>query len=192
MSQETEKNLSKEETIQENEAAQPHKEEKDSKEPSRRKAAKQLEAAEAEIGELKGKNGELNDRLLRLMAEYDNYKKRTTREKEEISSFAKAMCVKEILGVLDNFERALACESADAGFKKGVEMTFQQFNEALIRLGVEEIRALNEPFDPQLHNAVNQTQDENFGENVVCQVFQKGYKLGDKVIRPAMVVVANP
>lgn len=159
-------------------------------EASPEEAAEAPEAAKCK--ELQEQNTELNDRLLRTMAEFDNFKKRTAREKEEISTFAKAICVKEILGVLDNFERALACETQDAEFKKGVEMTFKQFCDALNKLGVEEIKALNEPFDPEYHNAVNQVQDENFGENIVCQVFQKGYKLGEKVIRPAMVVVANP
>lgn len=147
---------------------------------------------EAELARLTEENGQLNDRLLRLMAEFDNFKKRTAREKEEISDFGKALCIKEMLLVADNFERALDCETQDAEFKKGIEMTFSQLTEALKRLGVEEIPALNESFNPDVHNAVNRVEDESFGENTVCQVFQKGYRMNGKTIRPAMVAVANP
>ena len=141
---------------------------------------------------LRQENEELKNQLLRLRAEFDNFKKRTAREKDELYNYAKADSVEAVLGVLDNFERALQADCADDGFKQGVEMIFHQFQEALNKLGVEEIPALGEPFDPQIHNAVNQVEDENFGENTVCQVFQKGYRLGGRVIRHSMVVVANP
>ena len=98
----------------------------------------------------------------------------------------------DFLSVIDNFERALNAETADENYKKGISMIFGQFNDILKKLGVEEIEALNMPFDPNLHHAVNQVEDENFGENTVCQVFQKGYKLNGKVVRCAMVAVANP
>lgn len=151
------------------------------------------ESPEAEeIGQLKAENEELKNKVLRQMAEFDNFKKRTTREKEELYNYAKADCVSALLGVIDNFERALESECGDGQFKQGVEMIFQQMKEALKKLGVEEIEALNQTFDPEYHNAVNQVEDENFGENTICQVFQKGYKLGDRVIRHSMVVVANP
>ena len=153
------------------------------------------EAAEEtnqELAALQKENEELKNKLLRQMAEFDNFKKRTSKEKDELYGYAKADCVEAVLGVLDNFERALQTDCADETFKQGVEMIFNQFSEALKKLGVEEIPAQGETFDPQVHNAVNQVEDENFGENTVCQVFQKGYKIGDRVIRHSMVVVANP
>ncbi len=145
-----------------------------------------------ELEKLQAENSELNEKLLRQFAEFDNYKKRTTKEKEEIASYAKSICLKDILGVVDNFERALSTECKDEEFKKGMDMIFTQFIETLKAQGLEEIEALNQEFNPEFHNAINQVEDENFGENTVCNVFQKGYKLGDKVIRHAMVVVANP
>ncbi len=145
-----------------------------------------------EMKKLKEENEELKNKVLRQMAEFDNFKKRTAKEKDELYTYAKTNCVEQILGVIDNFERALDTECSDETFKKGVEMIFNQFKDTLSKLGVEEIEALNAPFNPELHNAVNQVVDENFGENTVCQVFQKGYKIGDKVIRHSMVVVANP
>lgn len=145
-----------------------------------------------ELTKLKEENEDLKNKVLRQMAEFDNFKKRTAKEKDELFTYAKTSCVEQILGVIDNFERALETECSDETFKKGVEMIFSQFKDTLTKLGVEEIEALNTPFNPELHNAVNQIEDENFGENTVCQVFQKGYKIGDKVIRHSMVVVANP
>lgn len=145
-----------------------------------------------EIEKLQAENAELNEKLLRQFAEFDNYRKRTTKEKEDIASYTKSICMKDILGVVDNFERALAVECKDEEFKKGMDMIFNQFAETLKSQGLEEIDALNQEFNPEFHNAINQVEDENFGENTVCNVFQKGYKLGDKVIRHAMVVVANP
>lgn len=145
-----------------------------------------------ELEQLKKENQELNDRLLRSAAEFDNYRKRTQKEKTEMSAYGKSLCITEILGVVDNFERGLAAECQDPDFKKGMELIFQQLSSSLQKLGVEEIPALNEPFDPELHNAIKQMEDDSFGENTVCQVLQKGYRLEGKVIRHAMVVVANP
>lgn len=156
------------------------------------KAAEELEELKAQNEELTAKNAELNDQLLRRAAEFDNYRKRTAKEKEELTGFAKAMCIKEILGVIDNFERALATDCKDPDFKKGMDMIFHQLDESLRKLGVQEIEALNQTFDPEVHNAIKQVQDESFGENTICQVLQKGYKLEDRVIRHSMVVVANP
>lgn len=170
---------------------QPEKEVNQEKKESK-KDKKKKEKEDAELNQLKAENEELKNKVLRQMAEFDNYKKRTAREKDDLYNFAKANCVEAVLGVVDNFERALQTECSDETFKQGVEMIFNQFNEVLKKLGVEEIEALGKPFDPEIHNAVNQMEDENFGENTVCQVFQKGYRLGDKVIRHAMVVVANP
>ena len=132
------------------------------------------------------------DKYLRLLAEYDNFRKRSIQEKLNASSDATARAALEVISVIDNFERAVAAECSDENYKKGVEMIYGQFLDVIKKLGVEEIDALGKEFDPNMHNAVSQVEDENFGENTVSQVYQKGYKLGDKVIRCAMVVVANP
>lgn len=134
----------------------------------------------------------LKDQLLRQAAEYDNFKKRSVKEKSDAYKDATISAVTELLPIVDNFERALACECSDEEFKKGVEMIYQTTLQAFEKLGVKEIEAQGKEFDPNLHNAVNQVEDENFPENTVCNVFQKGYILGDKVVRHAMVVVANP
>jgi len=126
------------------------------------------------------------------MAEYDNFRKRSAKEKLDCYSDATAKVIGEVLPIYDNFERALESETADENFKKGIEMIFNQFTEVLKKLGIEVINPLGEVFDPNVAQAINQIEDENFGENTVAQVFQKGYKTGDKVIRYAMVVVANP
>lgn len=160
--------------------------------PAAEEAPAEESALAAELKELQAKNGELSDRLMRSMAEFDNFKKRTAREKQEIGSFARAACIKELLGVADNFERALGVECKDPDFFKGMEMILKMMQDAFSRIGVTEIEALNQPFDPNLHNAVTQCEDENFGENTVCQVLQKGYMIDGHVIRHAMVVVANP
>ena len=131
------------------------------------------------------------DKYLRLAAEYDNYRKRTAKEKESIWADAKASVVTSFLPVYDNLERALKQDTADEAYKKGVEMTMTQLKEVLSKLGVTEIEAAGQPFDPKLHNAVMHVEDEAFGENTVAEVFQAGFQLGEKVIRFAMVKVAN-
>ena len=132
-----------------------------------------------------------DDRFLRLAAEYDNYRKRTAKEKEALWAQAKADTAVAFLPVYDNLERALKQETADEAYKKGVEMTMNQLKSVLEKLGITEIDALGKPFDPALHNAVMHVEDENFGENTVAEVFQAGFMLGEKVIRFAMVKVAN-
>ena len=144
------------------------------------------------IEELEKQLGDEKDKYLRVAAEYDNFRKRSVNDRLNAVADAQAKVITEILSVIDNFERAMDAECSDENYKKGVEMLFKQYTGILDKLGVTEIAALGEPFDPNIHHAVNQVEDENFGENTVCQVFQKGYKLGDKVIRCAMVVVANP
>ncbi len=134
---------------------------------------------------------EANDKYMRLFAEFDNYRKRTAKEKTESYQDAVAKTVLTLLPVVDNFERAMAVASADEAFKSGMEKIYQQLCETLVKLGVTEIPALNEVFDPKVHNAIRQIEDENFGENVVCEVYQKGYRLGDRIVRHAMVSVAN-
>ena len=134
----------------------------------------------------------VKDQFVRLTAEYDNYRKRTTKEKDNIYQDAKADTVKAFLAVYDNLERAVATEGDDnAPHKKGLEMIFAQYKDILKTLGVEEIPAKGQPFDPEKHNAVMHIDDENFGENEVAQVFQAGFQMGDKVIRYAIVQVAN-
>ena len=146
----------------------------------------------SEEEKLKKELEESKDKYLRLMAEYDNFRKRSAKERLELSATVKGNTIGEILPVFDNFERALAAETQDTNYKAGVEMIFKQFGDMLTKLGVEIIDPIGQTFDPNIANAVNQIEDENLGENEVAQVFQKGYKIGDKVIRYAMVVVANP
>ena len=131
------------------------------------------------------------DKFLRLAAEYDNYRRRSQKEKESAWADSKAETAAAFLPVYDNLERALKQETADEAYKKGVEMTMNQLREVLSKLGIEEIPALGQPFDPNLHNAVMHVEDENAGENTIVEVFQAGFRNGDKVIRFSMVKVAN-
>ena len=144
-----------------------------------------------ELESLKTQVAQQEDKFLRLAAEYDNYRRRTAKEKKSIWSEAKADAAVAFLPVYDNLERALKQETADEAYKKGVEMTMNQLKSVLEKLGITEIDALGKPFDPALHNAVMHVEDENFGENTVAEVFQAGFMLGEKVIRFAMVKVAN-
>ena len=134
---------------------------------------------------------EAADKYLRLAAEYDNYRKRTAKEKESAWSEAKAQTVAAFLPVYDNLERALKQETADEAYKKGVEMTMKGLQDALTGLGVEVIPALGETFDPNRHNAVMHCDDEEAGESTIVEVFQQGFICGEKVIRFSMVKVAN-
>lgn len=140
---------------------------------------------------LRAENADLRDKYLRLMAEFDNFRKRSAKERAEIYPEATASAVEAFLPLADNFERAAQSNCTDEKYKAGIMMIFDQLSNAFKKLGVEEIARVGEPFDPALENAVSQIEDENLGENVVAQVYQKGYKLKDKVIRPATVVVAN-
>ena len=130
------------------------------------------------------------DRLLRLTAEYDNYRKRTIKEKEGIYSDAYVDVLKEIIPILDNLERAIAADGSVEDLKKGIEMTIKGCQDSFTKLGIEEIDASGE-FDPNVHNAVMHIEDENIEKNVIAEVFQKGYKKDDKIIRHTMVKVAN-
>ncbi len=132
-----------------------------------------------------------NDKYLRLAAEYDNYRKRTAREKEHVYSDAKIDTIKPFLGVLDNLERGVSQFEEGDPHRQGLELICKQFEDVLTKLGVAEIPALGEKFDPEKHNAVMHTEDEAAEENTVVEVFQKGYTLGDKILRFAMVKVAN-
>ena len=133
-----------------------------------------------------------SDKYLRLAAEYDNYRKRTAKEKESLYNDAKIDTVKALLGVYDNLERGIAqYGDEESPHRKGLEMVFNQFKESLRKLGVETMDAVGQPFDPEKHNAVMHIEDESYGENTVAEVLQQGFTLGDKVLRFAIVKVAN-
>ena len=151
----------------------------------------QQAAADTAAEEAKKALTEKEDQYLRLAAEYDNYRKRTAKEKESAWIEAKAQTVLAFLPVYDNLERALKQQTADEAYAKGVEMTMKGFQDVLTKLGVEVIPALCETFDPNRHNAVMHVEDEAAGENTVVEVFQQGFTCGEKVIRFAMVKVAN-
>lgn len=133
----------------------------------------------------------LNDKLLRTVAEYDNFRKRSQREKEAIYPQATAAAVAKFVPILDTFDRAISVPCADEEFKKGVEMILNHFKETLHALGVEEFAEPGDLFNPEMHNAVMHVEDDTQGESVLVEVFQKGYKLGDRIVRHAMVKVAN-
>ncbi len=148
----------------------------------------QMEKMEALASQL----SEQQDKFLRLAAEYDNYRKRTAKEKEGIYADAKIETLTAMLPVYDNLERALAqFGDDDTPHRKGVEMIFTQFKESLAKLGVTPIEAVGQPFNPEMHNAVMHIEDENVAENTVVEVLQQGFMLGDKVLRFAIVKVAN-
>ena len=158
---------------------------------------KKVKKLEAEIADLKktieennAKTDELNDKYMRMMAEYDNFRKRSVKEKEGIYADAYSDAISNILPVLDNIERASAYTDADAVLK-GVQMILKGAEEAFEKMGVTSFGQKGDTFDPNRHNAVMHIEDENLGENVITEVFQKGYMKGDKVIRYAMVIVAN-
>ena len=150
------------------------------------------ETSEApEVNPFEEKYNAEHDAYLRLAADYDNFRKRTVKEKEASYGNGKADAVAKMLPVYDNLERALNQETADAAYKKGVEMTMNELVKIFTGLGVEIFGNVGDGFDPNLHNAVMHIDDENLGENTISMVFQKGFKIGDKVVRFAMVQVAN-
>lgn len=165
-------------------------------EPEQKKDTKKKEAKkEKDSGALKEAQEELQkqkDSYMRLAAEYDNYRKRTTAEKLNIYADATAKAVSEILAVADSLDAAVkSSKDAPEEFRKGLELVNSQFTAALQKLNVEAFGEAGEPFDPQLHNAVSKVENEELGENTIAMVFQRGYKTGDKIIRHAMVQVAN-
>ena len=151
----------------------------------------ELETLKAELEKLKKEKDELNDRYLRTLAEYDNFRKRSQREKDAVYGDATADAVKKLLPILDSFDRASNYECPDAEYKKGIDLIGNSIKEAFDQLGLKEIPALGEQFDPKFHNAVMHNDDPAYGENIITDVYRKGYTLGDKVIRFSMVVVAN-
>lgn len=161
---------------------------------SEESAAEDAKAAaeEARKAEEKKAEEQESERYMRLMAEFQNFKRRAAREKTETLAYANEKIIGELLPVLDNFERALETDTADAeGYAKGMELIFQQLKTALEHAGLEEIKALGEDFDPNVHNAVMTEQSEEHEDGKVSKVLQKGYKLKDKVIRPSMVAVVR-
>ncbi len=135
---------------------------------------------------------ETKDKLLRVMAEYDNFRKRSQKEKEQAYGDTKASTIAQFLPVYDNFMRAMSAEATDLdSFKKGIEMIFNQYGETFKKLGVESFGEKGEEFDPNIHNAVMHGEDEELPENSISDVFSTGYKMGDRVIRPAIVKVVN-
>ena len=172
----------------------PQEEPKAKKEEKKAKKDKKAEEKPAEtpkapdpVEELRG----ANDRYLRLLAEYDNFRKRSQKEKDNLYGDIKADTVAKFLPVYDNLSRALAQSTEDEAYRRGVEMIMAQFGQTLEKLGVTKIESLGKTFDPQLHNAVMHVEDEAKGENEIVEVFQDGFLMGDKVIRFAMVKVAN-
>ncbi len=146
---------------------------------------------EAPENEFEKKYNDVNEKYMRTLAEYDNYRKRTIKEKESIYPEAKAVVIEKFLPVMDNFQRAIDSAENKDGFYEGVVMLKKQMDDVLTTLGVEEIKSVGEAFNPEFHNAVMHIDDEEQGENVIVEEFQKGYKIGDRVIRHSMVKVAN-
>jgi len=147
--------------------------------------------ADTELNNVKNELEETTDRLKRLMAEFDNFKKRSAKEREALYNSLLSDIVTKFLPVVDNLEQAANSNTEDGGYKQGVQLVLKQFMDVLASLGVQETEGVGSTFNPEYHEAVSAVQDENLGEKEVKEVFRKGYKIGDKVIRHAMVVVAN-
>jgi len=175
--------------------SQDGKEEKNSRADKKKlkKAEAEVERLTAELSKKESELAEASDKYMRLYAEYDNYRRRTTIEKDSRYSDGYIEAIEQILPILDNMERAeqFCAEEEESPIAKGITMTVRSFVEALNKMGVEEIEALGAQFDPNLHNAVMHIDDEQYGENEIVEVLMKGYKRGDKVLRYAMVKVAN-
>ena len=168
----------------------------DGEQPEENKTPDSKEKKEDPVLQAEQMLKETEDRLLRLRAEYDNFRKRSQKEKDGMFADGAISVVAAILPVMDNLERALSAaqqspESGEEGLRKGIEMTHQQFRDILEKLGVTVIKTSGEAFDPALHNAVMHIEDEEVGENIIVEEFQKGYLYKDKVVRHAMVKVAN-
>ena len=152
---------------------------------------KEAPKEESELEKAQAALAKEHDQYLRLAAEFDNFRKRSRKEKEDLYRDVRAETVGKFLPVFDDLERALANETADEAYKKGVELIMTELRKIMTGLGVEEFGEKGDPFDPNAHNAVMHVENEELGENVIAQVFQKGFRIGDKVIRHAVVQVAN-
>lgn len=166
-------------------------EKKQGAEKKKKSAANENEALLKQIEELKSEIEKQKDLLLRTAAEFDNYKRRTEKESLAAAEYTKAGMLKKLLPVFDNVDRANEADKSSADYTKGVELIVKLLTESITNLGMVEIGKEGENFDPNMHEAVMHIEDETLGENVICKVLQKGYKIGDTVIRPAMVQVAN-
>ena len=144
-----------------------------------------------EINKIKTELEETTDRLKRLMAEFDNFKKRSMKEREGLYNSLVSDIVSSFLPVVDNLEKAVGSKTEDESYKQGIELVLKQFKDVLTSLGVKEIEGVGTTFNPEYHEAVSSVTDDSLGEKEIKEVFRKGYKIGDKVIRHAMVVVAN-
>ena len=160
-------------------------------ETEKAKPEKKKNKKDLEIEALKAELEQKNDLLLRTAAEFDNFKKRTEREKASVAEFAKAGLIKQLLPILDNIDRASLVEKDTPDYIKGIEMIVKQFEGIAANLGITEVAQVGDTFNPEMHEAVMHIEDETLGENVIADVLQKGYKIGDTVIRAAMVKVAN-
>lgn len=174
-------------TVKEAKEAKAEKPEKEKKS----KDSKKVRELEEKIESLEKQLAETKDMLLRTAAEYDNFKKRETANREKSANFVKGDTIKALLPSIDNISRAMAADESSPEYAKGVAMTIKGLTDALKKLGLEEINPVNEPFDVNLHQAVMRVEDDSVGENIVVEVLQTGYKLGDNVLRHAMVKVAN-
>lgn len=177
------------ETKQNEQAQQPETEQNEQTQQPAQEAAAQQPAGELE--QLQTELAQEKDKYLRLAAEYDNFRKRSQKEKEGLYTEIRAETVSKFLPVYDNLERALNQPTSDDAYKKGVEMTMGGLIEVMEKLGVVPFGSVGDAFDPNMHNAVMHCEDETLGENVLAEVFQKGFQVGDKVVRFAMVRVAN-
>ncbi len=188
--QETEENIPESEQTATEVECEPTKKEKHALKKECEQAKNECKALTKKLDAAQNENKELNDKYLRLFAEFDNFKKRSAKESEGIYSNCCADVVKELLPVFDNLERAVDY-AANEESKSGLEMILSSFVQTLGKLGVEQFGVVGDEFDANIHSAVMHIEDEQYGEGVICEVFQKGYKRGDKVIRYAMVKVAN-
>ena len=180
-----EEEILEEEMVEETTPEEEEEQEKEAKENSK------IETLKAQLKQEKEKSEEYYEHLKRNMAEFDNFKKRISKEKDMMYNTISADIVGQLLPTLDTFEKALSAETTDESFKEGMQMIYNQVIDTLKNIGVEEIEAMNTTFDPNIHEAVMHVEDENYGEKEVVDVFRKGYKIGDKIIRHTMVKVAN-
>ncbi len=181
--------MAEETKVMENEAEETKVDSEKVKETTPKKEKKSKK--DSEIEKLKAELEQKNDVLLRTAAEFDNYKKRTEREKSGVAEYARAGIIKQLLPILDNIDRAAGADRESPDYIKGIELIVKQLEGLSEKLGIEEIAKQGDSFDPNLHDAVMHIEDDNLGENVVAEVLQKGYKTGDTIIRHAMVKVAN-
>lgn len=163
----------------------------DKEELEKEETQKDEKTKKNELQEKQQELDELTDRYKRILAEFENHKKRSQKEREGLYNSILGDIIEAILPILDNLENAAKVETSDENYKKGIELVLKQFQDVLKSKGIEEIKALGETFDPELHEAVSSIQDDSKGEKEIVQEYRKGYKIGSKVIRHSMVVVAN-